>query len=642
MIFIKFRFIIIFILFFLSINISFSQNKDKTDYADVDYFYLQLERNISSSFEKQKKLELKNASLDSLIQNYIEKGGYLGIVNDRISILDYFDWYYGYNTNEEKVFLLNKMENAAKKHKNKELLLEVEFQRAHSLQRTDNDSLYILCTNALETVIKKARKRNDKCMEIRSLHELYHKSFYEKYDAVSTFLYLDRLAEVLDEIEHIEDTYPYRDYEYYCVGSIFYHFREYEKSTKYLHKSIKISDKKFSIFKKRAFEDSILQKPATYFNPNIPDVKVFDYLASYHFNITKMLDSTEYYNKKIIYFDKKPEYVFKDHYLIALSKLGEVALERKEYDKAIVMFNTVLDVMGEDGDQSFLSSVYIGLAKCYIAMNDLDMVRKNIEKLHKSILSSWHMTQNQDYYSILSSYYAFTGERELSRIYMDSALMMAEKIQQASWTTASTRAKQVMQKMEIDLKASEIKTYKIQLLFVIICLLITTIAIIVILHFYRKKKKAYHSLAERIKNWAIEINENFVYHQKEDQNIENTKEKPTKLDIEIANKVKELMESQELFKDTTLTLDTLAIRMGLHRTLLSHAINSTANKNFKQFINEYRIKEAIKIISNSAKLYNKLYIDEIYEQVGFNSRVSFYRAFKQITGLSPTEFKNNI
>jgi AraC-like DNA-binding protein len=35
-----------------------------------------------------------------------------------------------------------------------------------------------------------------------------------------------------------------------------------------------------------------------------------------------------------------------------------------------------------------------------------------------------------------------------------------------------------------------------------------------------------------------------------------------------------------------------------------------------------------------------LRLKEIYWQVGFNSYTAFYRTFKQITGLHPTQFKN--
>ncbi|MDR3061773.1 MAG: helix-turn-helix domain-containing protein, partial [Dysgonamonadaceae bacterium] len=57
-----------------------------------------------------------------------------------------------------------------------------------------------------------------------------------------------------------------------------------------------------------------------------------------------------------------------------------------------------------------------------------------------------------------------------------------------------------------------------------------------------------------------------------------------------------------------------------------------------QYINEYRIKEIIKIMSDPA--YKHMSIEEISEQGGFNSRSSFYKAFKDITGQTPSQFKS--
>jgi YesN/AraC family two-component response regulator len=92
------------------------------------------------------------------------------------------------------------------------------------------------------------------------------------------------------------------------------------------------------------------------------------------------------------------------------------------------------------------------------------------------------------------------------------------------------------------------------------------------------------------------------------------------------------------FKNSELTLDILAQKIHVNRNSLSHAINAVTGKNFNSFVNEYRIKEALRIISKTPNPY----MEELYAQVGFRSRTSFYRTFKQITGLSPREFKVRI
>ena len=60
------------------------------------------------------------------------------------------------------------------------------------------------------------------------------------------------------------------------------------------------------------------------------------------------------------------------------------------------------------------------------------------------------------------------------------------------------------------------------------------------------------------------------------------------------------------------------------------------NINYYQLINSYRIKNAIKLMSKNT---NKITIFEIVYMVGFNSRSAFYSAFKQETGMTPSQYQ---
>jgi AraC-like DNA-binding protein len=119
------------------------------------------------------------------------------------------------------------------------------------------------------------------------------------------------------------------------------------------------------------------------------------------------------------------------------------------------------------------------------------------------------------------------------------------------------------------------------------------------------------------------------------KDTEIEKNMPAAEDYEIVEQAHRIL-LDGLFKEYELVLDTLAGKMGIHSKTLSQAINSVTGKNFNQFVNEYRIKEAIRIMSHEKDLRLK----EIYWQTGFNSYSAFYRTFKQITGLHPTQFQN--
>jgi AraC-like DNA-binding protein len=100
------------------------------------------------------------------------------------------------------------------------------------------------------------------------------------------------------------------------------------------------------------------------------------------------------------------------------------------------------------------------------------------------------------------------------------------------------------------------------------------------------------------------------------------------------------MTEKKIYTDTRLTVDTIAQLLNMKRHNVSTAINRCTKKTFNTYLNEYRVKEAINIISK--KEAKDLTIDNIAFSSGFTDRTNFYRVFKKFTGLSPTDFKKNI
>jgi len=108
------------------------------------------------------------------------------------------------------------------------------------------------------------------------------------------------------------------------------------------------------------------------------------------------------------------------------------------------------------------------------------------------------------------------------------------------------------------------------------------------------------------------------------------------LESELVKRLQELMASEKLYKDEGLRLDVIAERLGVSRNSVSQVINSTG-MNFFEYVNHWRIEEAKKLLSATAK--KDLNIIEVAYEVGFNNKVSFNKHFKKSTGLTPTEFR---
>jgi len=106
------------------------------------------------------------------------------------------------------------------------------------------------------------------------------------------------------------------------------------------------------------------------------------------------------------------------------------------------------------------------------------------------------------------------------------------------------------------------------------------------------------------------------------------------------NKLLFYMEDEKPYLDNRLSLKQLSELMDLTTNHLSQIINEKLNKNFFDFINEYRIKEVKQNLSNPKLQHYTLLA--IAFQSGFNSKSSFNDIFKKNTGLTPSEYQKNL
>jgi AraC-like DNA-binding protein len=128
-----------------------------------------------------------------------------------------------------------------------------------------------------------------------------------------------------------------------------------------------------------------------------------------------------------------------------------------------------------------------------------------------------------------------------------------------------------------------------------------------------------------------------------DDDPEKEKIKYAKQSITVADQkrylsvLQEYMEKEKPYLDADITIRSLSESVDIPIHHLSIVINSLCEKNFAMFINEYRIREALSVLStNENKEANIL---SIAFHSGFNSKSSFNSAFKKITGKTPSEYR---
>ncbi|MFP2997461.1 helix-turn-helix domain-containing protein [Spongiivirga sp. MCCC 1A20706] len=120
---------------------------------------------------------------------------------------------------------------------------------------------------------------------------------------------------------------------------------------------------------------------------------------------------------------------------------------------------------------------------------------------------------------------------------------------------------------------------------------------------------------------------------------ELSEDKKEQLDA-IAKRLNSAMTQDKLYKDANLNLSTLAERLDTKPYLLTQCLNQLFNKKFSDYVNEYRIEELKLLLGDPSN--DQFTLLSLAFEVGFNSKASFNRAVKKITGKSPSSLKSAI
>ncbi|MGD1944984.1 MAG: helix-turn-helix domain-containing protein [Croceivirga sp.] len=105
---------------------------------------------------------------------------------------------------------------------------------------------------------------------------------------------------------------------------------------------------------------------------------------------------------------------------------------------------------------------------------------------------------------------------------------------------------------------------------------------------------------------------------------------------EIQAKLENVLVEKELFLDADLSLQKVSEFLKVPTIKVSQTLNEHCNINFNDYINTYRIEVAKKMIVNKSALT----LESIAMDCGFNSKSTFYSAFKKNTGMTPSQFRN--
>ena len=108
-------------------------------------------------------------------------------------------------------------------------------------------------------------------------------------------------------------------------------------------------------------------------------------------------------------------------------------------------------------------------------------------------------------------------------------------------------------------------------------------------------------------------------------------------DHKIAKRIEDLLTLEKIYQEPSYNRVSLAKELGVSETAVSRVINQHFGKTLPQLFSEKRVDDAMRLLVETDAA-----IKTIAEEVGFNSIASFNRVFRDITGKSPGQYREEM
>lgn len=351
--------------------------------------------------------------------------------------------------------------------------------------------------------------------------------------------------------------------------------------------------------------------------------------------------------------------------------LGLFYSEAEKYDSSEVYYKLAETIYEKDQDNINLSQVNLNLGVMYTAQKNKVLARERMSKSkailtrfpNSQMLSSWNsvyagyhkefgsidsaiyyslkalqgfdsldmVTSKKDEYFYLASYYAEKGDmvkyRDMMGSYDSTSKWLEKEDLHKSLAEMEVRYKLDMNNLKVLNTEKLLDEKKTQVVVISIFSLALFAALLFTYRLYVRVKQANKNLYEKNVELAQQGNT---------RNIPTAENRPIPETNDLLMRFEKLLSESKLYKKPELNLKMAAQELGTNEKYLSQAINM-GEYNFNTLINRFRVNEARQIILDGE--HNQTSVEEIGLMVGFTNRHTFSRAFTQVTGISPSEFR---
>ena len=324
------------------------------------------------------------------------------------------------------------------------------------------------------------------------------------------------------------------------------------------------------------------------------------------------------------------------HILEVTQTYAETLFEQENYQEALKYFTRAKDFCNPENLKNVYFISVLGIGKSYLylgniekAKNALLFARKELNKNNvESALPELELNLSR-LYSRLGDWGKFNYHFKKSEEYRLAKIEESEvnTINELKIIYETEKKDQLLESQKI-----HITDQKKQMWLIFTIALLLLIGFLITLFLRQKLHSAYKVLYEKNIDITQKWNQLQQFYQLQKEKS-GSKEKDN-----LFEKINSRMSSEKLFARSDINLEQLAKKVNSNSKYVSKAIKENAGMNFNQYVNAFRIEEAKKVLlDDETKNWS---MEAIAEECGFNNHTTFYKSFKNNTGLTPSVFRD--
>ncbi len=357
------------------------------------------------------------------------------------------------------------------------------------------------------------------------------------------------------------------------------------------------------------------------------------------------MDSAAHYFNKILEFPVKQPWSME--ILAARFQLAGILYERKNYQAALTSYFQILDSCRKNSIGKGIYRAFSGIGNVYEALNQDKDALRIFQEAYSLAREAGETPTALNLLEAVLYMHKKAGDHAQAFVTLEQIKALSDSLRsldkqlslhdlELMYNNEKAERRNEELNLSMLLMKRSIQAKNIILAITVFFILTLCGLLYAIFQLYKQRDLAYQSLIEKYRqDIKLHIQPEILPSFAEAETARAADKNHSTDDT--FDKLLHYFDTEKPFLNPQLKIEDVANSLNINRKTLSTTLADRAGMHFISFVNDYRVREALKLLGSSD--YQNIKIEYIARESGFGSKVSFYNAFTQVTGYKPSSYR---